>query len=266
MSETTGGGIAVSPDILRAKVEEIAQIDEQLDAASGSESAGKRALGNALAKEHEAVWKVTADNLTTEFGKISDPAQLAGVYNGIIQSMRDSFAAQVDEYLSGEVEKRDENKPEVAPEQIQEWTSTRKTLMDQYKALLGILEMFEQDVSGIPVPRKRTGARGKRGKRIFQGFDWFIDDEPRTEHQNTLSSIANTITDKAFGWKTPELRNFLTEQGIDLDNPPAEGSVMLPDPVNKKLSWKQKPISLEGSEEFDDDDDVDDDDDDNGEE
>jgi len=261
MSDTTGGGIAVSPDILRAKVEEIAQIDEQLDAASGSESAGKRALGNALAKEHENVWKPTADSLTTEFGKVTDPAQLAGVYNGIIQAMRDSFATQVDEYLAKEVEARTETREQVSPEQIAEWTETRKTLMNQYKALYGILEMFEQDISGIPEPRKRTGARGKRGKRIFQGFDWFIDDEPRTEHQNTLSSIANTITDKAFGWKTPELRNFLTEQGIDLDNPPAEGSVMLPDPVNKKLSWKQKPISLEGSEEeFDEDDDDDEDD------
>jgi len=260
MSETTGGGIAVTPEVLRAKVEEIAQIDEQLDAASGSESAGKRALGNALAKEHEPVWKATGDSLAEEFGKISDPAQLAGVYNGILQVMHDNFRTQVDEYLAEEVSKRDENKVEVAPEQIQEWTETRKTLMNQYKALHGILEMFEQDISGIPEPRKRTGARGKRGKRIFQGFDWFVDDEPRSESQNTLSSIANTITDKALGWKTPELRNFLTEQGIDLNNPPAEGSVMLPDPVNKKISWKQKPISLEGSEEEDFDEEEDEDD------
>jgi hypothetical protein len=261
---TPTGGIAVTPDILRAKVEDIAKLDEQLDAASGSEAAGKRALGNALAKEYENAWKGNADNLVEAIQKISDPQQLAGVYTGIISSLQDSFRTQIDEYLTKEVEARSENREQVDPAQIQEWTEARKVLMEQYKALRNILEMFEQDISGIPEPKKRTGARGKRGKRVLQGFDWFIDDEPRTEHQNSMSSIANTVC-APLGWKTADLRSFLEENGVDLQNPEDEFSIMLPDPVNKKLSWKRRPVSLDEDPEEDDDDDDDiDDDDDNG--
>lgn len=261
---TPTGGIAVTPDILRQKVEEIAQVDEQLDAASGSEAAGKRALGNALAKEYESDWKQNADNLIAAIQKVDDPAKLAGIYTGIRDALADNFRTSVDEYLQAEVDSNKENRETVAPEQIAEWTESRKTLMEQYKALRGILELFEQDISGIPEPKKRTGARGPRGPRVLSGFDWFIDGEPRTESQNTLSSIANTVC-SPLGWKTADLRNFLSEAGVDLQNPPSEYEIQLPDPVNKKLSWKVRPVSLDDAAE-EDDDDLEDDEVENGEE
>src|SRR5215831_17325772 len=142
MTVTESGSLAISPDILREKVEELAQLDEQLDAASGSESAGKRALGNSLAKDYEKDWKGDAESLIAEFNKIEDPEKLAGVYNGIVSAMHDNFREKVDEYLTSEVAKRNENREQVSPEQIQEWNEARKVLMDHYKALKEILVMI----------------------------------------------------------------------------------------------------------------------------
>jgi hypothetical protein len=263
MSDTSsGGGISVSPDLLREKVSEIAQLDEQLDAASGSETAGKRALGNRLAEQYESDWSTNADNLVSALKGIEDPEKLAGVFKGIIKSLNDNFSTSVDEYLAEQVKAQEEIQTEKpSDEQVAQWTQARKDLMEEYKALAGILKLFKQDISGIPEPKKRTGARGKRGKRVFQGFDWFIDGEPRPEKSNTLSNIANTVC-APLGWKTPELRQFLADQGIDLEHPPSEFEVDLPDPVNKKLSAKLRTPSLaDDDEEVEEDDELEEDDD-----
>jgi hypothetical protein len=253
------GGISVTPDALREKVDEISQLDEQLDAASGSETAGKRALANGLASESENLWKEFADQIVSKIQAqtADDVSQLAGVFTGVVSSLNEAFRNTVDEFLTTEVTSRQENREAVSPDQIKEWTDARKTLMEQYKALKGILDLFGQDTSGIPEPKKRTGARGKRGPRVLQGYDFFIDDEPRSQHQNSLSSIANTVCSE-LGWKTKELRDFLTESGIDLENPPEDfEGIMLPEPVSKKLSWKRRTVALDedGEEEYDDDDD-----------
>jgi hypothetical protein len=236
----TATGISVTPDILRGVVNEIAQLDEQLDAASGSESAGKRALGNALASENEHLWKQNVDGLIEGISQYEDIAVLAGVYSGIKDSLDKAFKAKVDEYLTAEAKMRSDNRPQVSAEQIQEWTDARKKLIEHYKAIKGILDLFEQDTSGIPEPKKRSGARGKRGPRVLTGYDWFVDGEKRTDTQNSLSSIANTVC-TPLGWKTADLRSFLEENGINLQTPPEEFEVDLPDPVNKKLSARLNP-------------------------
>ena len=235
-------GISVSPEILREKVAEIAQLDEQLDAASGSESAGKRAIQNALAAENEEGWRGVTDQLSAELNKYSDDVpKLVGLYSGITSTLSGEFKSKVDEFLAAEVKTRETNREQVSPEQISEWTEARKQLMEQYKALRGILELFEQDISGIEEPKKRSGARGPRGPRVLTGYDWFIDGEKRTDTQNSMSSIANTVC-TPLGWKTADLRNWLTEQlGVDLENAPAEFEFTLPDPVNKKIAASLNP-------------------------
>ena len=261
------GGIELSPEMLRAKVEEIAQLDEQLDAASGSEAAGVRSLGKALSDQYSEAWKPNADKLVETINNFSDePEKLAGIYKGIVNTLSDTFKTRVDEYLKAEVDANKENRPKVSSEQVAEWTEARKTLMEQYKAIYGILELFEQDVSAIPKPKSRVGARGKRGKQVLRGFDFAIDGVPRTEKQNTLSSIANQVM-SPLNWKTPELINFLKENGVDTENPPNEYTIMLPDPVNKELSWKVRPVSLADQDEGEEDEvDEEEDEEDNGEE
>jgi hypothetical protein len=224
MPESTG--ISVTPEKLQEKYNEIKELDEQLDAASGSESAGKRALGNQLASEYETQWKKSADNLVNTLQKIEDPSQKAGVFTGILNHVNSILKEEIDNFLAAEVATRQSEMVPVSAEDLQALTDSRKTNVEQYRALRQILEMFGQDVSTIPEPKKRTGARGKRGPRVLTGFDFAIDGAVRSSSQNNLSSIANTVTSD-LNWKTIDLRNFLEEKlaetGHSLQNPPVEG-------------------------------------------
>lgn len=243
-----GTGISVTPETLQSKYDEIFAIDEKLDAASGSESAGKRALANSIASETENSWKKVADNLVSAFEKIDDPQIRVGAFTGVLKSVQDRFKNEVDEFLAKEVANRSTDQVEISAEELSQMTDARRELVEQYRALRNILEMFGSDVSTIPEPKKRTGARGKRGPRVLTNYDFYVDGEARTASQNSLSSIANTVC-KDLGWKTVDLRNFLVEQNIDLENPPAEFSVTLPEPVNKVLK------GVKGEPQVDDDDD-----------
>lgn len=227
-------GISVSPDTLREKSNAILAIDEILDAASGSESAGKRSLANSLATENEVAWKKVADNLVGGLSKIEDPAVLAGAFTGVVKAMNDKFKESIDAYLSAEVASRQTDAPAVAPEVLEAKLAERKNLVEQFKALKNILDMFGQDTSDIPDPKKRTGSRGKRGPRVLTNFDFFIDGEARSASQNSLSSIANTVC-SGLNWKTSDLRSFLTENGVDLQNPGEGFEVTLPTDPPKVL-------------------------------
>lgn len=220
-------GISVTPDTLRAKFDEIDAIDSKLDSVSGGADSGKRALANQIASETSASWKKVADNLVTNLGKIEDPNDLTGAVTGLIKAVNDSFKESIDKYLTEQVEARKSDAPAVSDSEIDELTSSRKELVDQYKALRQILEMFGNDVSAIPEPKKRTGSRGKRGPRVLTNYSFSVDGKERTSSQNSLSSIANTVCSD-LNWKTLDLKNWLGEQGLDFQNPPEEFSYTLP--------------------------------------
>jgi hypothetical protein len=153
------------------------------------------------------------------------------------------------------------NQEAISPEDLKVLMEERKDAVEAYKALRGILVIYEKNVDDIPEPKKRTGARGPRGKRILQGFDYYIDGELRTEKQNSLSSIANTLG-KPLDWKTADLRKFLTDEGIDLENPGEGFTVMLPDPINKELRAERGEIQVVVDEDENGDEDDEDDEDD----
>lgn len=241
-------GISVSPETLREKSNAILAIDEKLDAASGSEAAGKRALANSLATENEAMWKKVADNLVTNLSKIEDPSAMVGAFTGVVKSLNDKFKTAADEYLAKEVANRQTDVVTISDEEMATLNSERKNLVDQFKALKNILDMFDQDVSDIPEPKKRTGSRGKRGPRVLTGFDFYIDGKARSASQNSLSSIANTVCTE-LNWKTSDLRNFLTEKGIDLQNPGEGFEVELPtDPAVTLKAVKGEPQAADEEE------------------
>jgi hypothetical protein len=224
MSDT---GISVSPDTLRAKFDEIAVIDEKLDSVSGGADSGKRALANQIASETSGSWKKVADNLVASLAKIEDPNDLTGAVTGLIKSVNDSFKESIDKYLTEQVEARKNDAPAVSDDEVAELSTSRKELVEQYKALRQILEMFGNDVSTIPEPKKRTGSRGKRGPRVLTNFSFSIDGKERTSSQNSLSSIANTVC-ADLNWKTADLKNWLAEQGLDFQNPEDSWEYTLP--------------------------------------
>lgn len=240
-------GISVTPETLLEKVNEVAAIDEKLDAASGSESAGKRALANSLATEHEGVWKKVADSIVANLSKIENPDQQVASFTGVMKSLNDKFKETVDTFLSKEVANRQTETVTLSDEELSSLTTQRKNLVEQAKALKNILEMFGQDVSGIPDIKKRTGSRGKRGPRVLTNYDFFIDGTPRSKSQNTLSSIANTVC-ADLNWKTQDLKNFIAEKGIDLTNPGDGFEVTLPTDPPKTLKVVKGEPSAEDDE------------------
>jgi hypothetical protein len=225
MSDT---GISVTPDTLRAKFGEIQVIDEKLDAVSGGADSGKRALANQIAAETSGSWKKDADKVIALFQKNQeDPNLLVGYVTGFIKEINDNFKESIDKFLTEQVEARKNDAPVVSDDEVAGLTTDRKELVEQYKVLRQILEMFGHDVSTIPEPKKRTGSRGKRGPRVLTNFSFSIDGKERTSSQNSLSSIANTVC-ADLNWKTADLKNWLAEQGLDFQNPEDSWEFTLP--------------------------------------
>jgi hypothetical protein len=244
-------GISVTIDSLKEKSDEILAIDEKLDAASGSEDAGKRALANSLASEYASVWKSPADKMVTSISKIEDMEQRAAAFTGVVKSLQEAFKKEVDSFLEETVKARQADNPTetLSEDELNSLSESRKTLVEQFRALKNILDMFGQDTSVVPDPKKRTGSRGKRGPRVLTDYDYFIDGVARSKSQNSLSSIANTVC-ADLGWKTADLRSFLTDKGIDLTNPPAEFEVQLPtDPPKTFKAVKGEPAASDDDDE-----------------
>jgi hypothetical protein len=261
--DVSDAGISVTPDKLRAKLAEIEEIDQKLDAASGSEAAGRRALANQLASQYETDWKKPADQITSALNKSEDdPEKVAAIFYGIVNSLTKEFKQQIDAYLDQQVQENKVEQVTLTSEELDKLQKDRKENVDQYRALRQILEMFGQDVSGIAVPKVRTGARGPRGPRVLQGYEFYIDGKLR--EKTSISILANTVTSD-LNWKTNDLRNFLNEKlaetGNSLEDPPEDGfEFELP---NGKV-FKGVPGEPESVEDADGEDDEDDDDE-NGE-
>lgn len=235
--------IAVSPEVLRSKYGEIVVLDEKIAAASGSDSAGKRAIANAIASETTDIWTPVAEQVVAHVQTLSGN-DLVGTFTALVRALNENFREDVDGILSGLVEERSSDVPQVSDEELEDILKQRKVLSDEYKALRNILEMFGQDVSDIPEPKRMTGSRGPRGPRTLSKYDYSIDGEPRSKTQNSLSSIANTVC-KDLNWKTKDLREFLVSQGLDLENPGDTWEYTLP---NGKVLSAVKSAEDEDSE------------------
>jgi alkylated DNA repair dioxygenase AlkB len=182
--------LQVSPALLKSLYSDISQLDEKIASASGNDSAGKRAIANAIAADTSEDW-------------------------------------DVDEYLTAKAEENKSDAPEVSDEELNTLLATRREKTDQYKSIRNILEMFGSDVSDIPEPKRMTGSRGPRGPRTLSNFDYSVNGEPRSKSQNSLSSIASTVCGP-LGWKTKELREYLVSQGLNITEPPETWSYDLP--------------------------------------
>lgn len=237
MSDTASQGISVNVGMLQSKYDEISEIDEKLDAASGNEQAGKRALSNRIAEETKSQWEDPVSNIVSSFNQIEDLTVLIGAINGLQKLLKDNFGEKTEAYLKEQVEASKKDAPQVSADEVEQLLNNRKDLVNQYRALKNMLDVFGIDSSSVPEPKKMTGSRGKRGPRVLTNYAFSIDGKELSASQNSLSAVANNICkDIAGGWKVKDLREFLTAQGIDLTNPPSEFEVTLPN--NKVLGAK----------------------------
>lgn len=263
MTDATNG-IQVTPEALMAKYQEIAAIDEQLAAASGSTNVGKRALANSLMTDNTEVWQSLASQVVEVFKGVEDVETLVAAYTGVVETLKNEFSKSVDEYLEKQVAENQTETPDLNETQIAELEQQGRELREQYNALRSILDMFKMDIAHVPVPKRLSGSRGPRGPRTLSSFDYFIDGTERSKSQNSLSSIASTVcsdiqTPEGHTWKTKNLRDFLVEKGLDINNPPDEWEFTLP---NGKVIKAVKNAEKDVYSASDDDDEPDNNDDD----
>lgn len=217
-------GLNVTVEELQSVYNEIDALDSQIAAASGSDAMGKRAYLNSLFNERQPSLQPFIDqvimHLTTQLS--DDPESLAAAVNGLDRAISDAFGKQVDELATKFVEANKTEAPAVSDEELSNLTNAARELRKRYNALRGVLDMFGFDVSSVPEPKKLSGARGPRGPRTLSNFNYFVDGKPRTESQNSLSSISNTVFKDTPFREAKALREELARQGLDLQNPPEE--------------------------------------------
>lgn len=213
---------------------EIESLDEVIAAASGSTEAGKRAIANQIAAETESEYSKTVSQVVSAITKIEDEKVQVGLFTALQTALKKNFGEAVETYLNKEVEARKTDTPSVSPEELEKAVTDRKELVNRFKALKNLLDMWGEDTSVLGEIKQWRGPRGpqgKRGPRLPKNLQLSIDGKDRSATQNSLSSIAATVC-KGEGfesdWSANDLRTWLGEQGFDFENVPATFEYTLP--------------------------------------
>ena len=218
-------GITVTVEALKAKAAEIARLDDVLDAQSGSKAAGKKAIKNRLVSE-SANQDFIQRTLATMRDSFSEE-EIYATFFAFVDALEGEFADEADGHVEGIIEaQQTEQAEKLSDAEVAEIQEDRKNKVQEFKALKNILEMFGQDVDSVPEPKIRRGSRGPRGPRTLSKFQYRVNDTELESDVNSLASVA-----KLANVKVKELKDFITNQGVDLKNPPAEWSAALPNGV-----------------------------------
>ena len=234
---STDTGINVTPELYRERALELANLYEQISQASGSKSAGQRAIANRLVEKY-------SDEVTQIFNQLQEvlnqvePDVLAGLYTGIAKRLEKTYDEKVDAYLKSEAEA---NKSDAPTEEIDvvKLTEEYKEGVKQLGLLKSVLEMFGRgdEISDVDPPKRMTGARGPRGPRALSQVQFIVNGKDLSAADNTVTSVARmlgfedkTETKTAKDGTTEEVkvtagkqfREFLTTKGVDLKEIPEE--------------------------------------------
>lgn len=219
-------GIQVDKEALKAKLGEILELDTVLDAQSGSKAAGKRSVINGLVANNANSDFVSS--VVTKLRENFSEETLYGTFHALVSSLNDELGDEADQFVDGIVDSRqDEAAEKLSDTEVQEVAENRKKKVSEFKALKSILEMFGEDISDIPEPKTRRGSRGPRGPRTLSKFQYRINETDLEDDANSLATVAKL----SGGVKVAELKEFITNQGVDLKNPEAEWTAELPNNV-----------------------------------
>ena len=190
----------------------IADIDIKLDSLGDAKSAGKRKIVSDRVEQTETVWSPVADRLIEQIRTMT-PDEIVGVFNGIVRKLNGTFQEQVSAYVETLVDTQPASEPLISPEEAKELSGVRSTLYAKVKSVVELAAQFGDE--GLEMPKKRTGARGKRGPRAISFFTWEINGESVAEDMDNLPAIA-----KKYGFeKGAALTKAMREAGLDLRNP-----------------------------------------------
>lgn len=258
MSDATGLGL--SPDWLNAKGTEIAEIDAQLDAASGTVSTHEKNYQREVAAQYSTQFEEQVSQLVDSAQNLSTVEQAALIF-AVTNGLDNAYGSEVDKLVKEEAKRRAESVKPLSEEEATKLNDQRKTLKDQWDAAFALIQSFGMDVSGVVKPKSRRGkGPGKRGPRQLSRFTYklFAGDVELPIEKDGLGPIAKTIFDLSVSDFKALIAEKSEEQGKKLDltkaeELPDEWQVVLPhDSRDEGLLFKA--VRMEEYRESDDDD------------
>ena len=205
-------------DDLHAKIDEI---DEKLDSQVNQKTAGKRSIVNNLIENARGAWGPTSEQLISQLKKADADVQI-GIYYGLLRALNTEFSKPLSEIVDEKAKDIPETPADtISDEILKELSSARSELYAKVKQLVDMNDTF--GIGGaMRMPRRRTGARGKRGPRAITAFSWDVDGTSFDK----LKDVAEVYDQYE---KTADLTKAMREAKIDLKNPPDRIEFNLPD-------------------------------------
>lgn len=204
----------------RELVDAINSIDEQLDSLTDSKAAGKRSITNQLIEKSKDSWSNVVDQFVGSLSTAPDEVKI-GVYFGIVRGLAKELQDDVNAALEKIVSTLPEQKPLIDPADAPELGKTRSDLYAKVKSVIALAEQFGE-AEGMEMPKKRTGSKGKRGKRALSYFTWFIGEK---EYEK-LAEIVDLYDQYE---KVADLTKAMREAGLNLTTPEGDLDFTLPD-------------------------------------
>jgi hypothetical protein len=204
----------------------IGQIDEKLDSLTDGKSAGQRALTNELIEKAADSWKPLVESFKN--GLATTPAETAiGIYYGIVRGLDEVYGNTAKETVKSMVDNLPTPEPLISQDEVPALQKVRSELYGKVKALISLAEQFG-GADGMSMPKKRTGSKGKRGKRALSYFTFTIDDKE-------FDSLKDVVELYPQYTKVADLTKAIREVGEaaepkwNLTEPPQTWEFTLPD-------------------------------------
>lgn len=199
---------------------EIDAIDEKLDSLGDAKAAGKRAITNQLIEKQRDSWTPVVETYVNTLTEAPQDVRI-GVFYGIVRGLTSKLQELINKDLEELIKDIPDNTPEITPEQAKELSEIRSKLYAQIKSVIGIAEQFG-DNEGMEMPKKRTGSRGKRGKRALSFFTWYIGEKK-------FDKLAEVVEIYPQYDKVADLTKAMREAKLNLTNPEGDLQFTLPD-------------------------------------
>lgn len=206
----------------------IEEIDDLLDSQSDQASAGKRALRNRIVEKFEEQNTPQVERVVSQIAALENLEEKVAIFSALVKGLNTAFEKEVDEYLQKTVDENKKTQPTetLSDDQIKALGEQRSLLYKNMKGVRELAFLYGGKEDAFPVPPKRVGTVGKRGKRAISLYDWTINGEAVGENDNNLLAIS-----KKYNYDSAaDLRKAIMEALSlkDLKNPPSPLVFTLP--------------------------------------
>jgi hypothetical protein len=224
-------------DLYDQMTHSITEIDEKLDSLGDPKTAGKSKIIKEAIEKTKDTWSTIVDTLKTQLSTAPADVQV-GVYYGISRGLSDAFSDSTKATVEKIVESQPKVEPMITEEEAKKLQPIRSELYQKLKTLVDMATNFGM-ADGMELPKKRTGAKGKRGPRAASFITWSIDGVEVEGAKGTLKPVVELYDQYE---KVGELTEAMRESGVNLTEPDKEGNKLeftLPD--GKLLTGEYDP-------------------------